>query len=72
MVASKQASKQVHIHTHMHNAVLLVWGSLRFALMRVGGCLVVTTQWPEHWQLESGFQFPVTVILNFHCLLFTS
>ena len=28
---SKQASKQANIHTHMHNAVTLVWGSLRLA-----------------------------------------
>ena len=29
MAASKQASKQASIHTHVHNAVMLVWGSLR-------------------------------------------
>ena len=27
----KQASKQANIHTHVRNAVLLVWGSLRLA-----------------------------------------
>ena len=26
-------SKQANIHTHMHNAVPLVWGSLRLAPM---------------------------------------
>ena len=34
MAASKQASKQASIHTHVHNAVMLVWGSLRLAPMR--------------------------------------
>ena len=29
--ASKQASKQADIHTHVCNAVLLVWGSLRLS-----------------------------------------
>ena len=31
MAASKQASKQANIHTHVSNAVPLVWGSLRLA-----------------------------------------
>ena len=31
MAASKQASKQANIHTHVRNAVPLVWGSLRLA-----------------------------------------
>ena len=31
MAASKQASKQANIHSHMRNAVTLVWGSLRLA-----------------------------------------
>ena len=29
--ASKQASKQANIHTHVYNVVTLVWGSLRLA-----------------------------------------
>ena len=32
--ASKQASKQVYIHTHVHNAVTLVWSSLRLTPIR--------------------------------------
>ena len=31
MATSKQASKQADIHTHVRNAVTLVWGSLRLA-----------------------------------------
>ena len=31
MAARKQASKQASIHTHVSNAVTLVWGSLRLA-----------------------------------------
>ena len=31
MATSKQASKQANIHMHVHNAVPLVWGSLRLA-----------------------------------------
>ena len=31
MGASKQASKQKYIHTHIRNAVTLVWGLLRLA-----------------------------------------
>ena len=34
MAASKQASKQANIHTHVRNAVPLVWGSLRLAPIR--------------------------------------
>ena len=33
--ASKQASKQANIHTHVRNAVPLVWGSLRLAPITV-------------------------------------
>ena len=32
---SKQASNQANIHTHMRNAITLVWGSLRFAPMKL-------------------------------------
>ena len=35
MAASKQASKQANIHTHVCNAVPLVWGSLRLAPITV-------------------------------------
>ena len=31
MAANKQASKQASIHTHVRNAVTLVWGSIRLA-----------------------------------------
>ena len=31
---SKQANKQASIHTHMRNAVMLAWGSLRLAPIR--------------------------------------
>ena len=33
----KQASKQASIHTHMRNAVTLMWGSLMLAPMNVKG-----------------------------------
>ena len=36
MAANKQASKQASIHTHVRNAVTLVWGSLRLAPMNHG------------------------------------
>ena len=45
MAASKPADRQTDIHTHMPNAVPLVWGSLRLVpisakglLYRVAGC----------------------------------
>ena len=34
---SKQASKQANIHTHVRNAVPLVWGSLRLAPIMARG-----------------------------------
>ena len=33
--ASKKASKQTYTHTHVRNAVLLVWGSLRLASIKL-------------------------------------
>ena len=35
MAATKQASKQASTHTHVRNAVTLVWGSLRLAPISV-------------------------------------
>ena len=34
------ASKQARTLTHLHNAVLLVWGSLRLATINVINCLI--------------------------------
>jgi len=38
---SKQASKQANIHTHGCNEVMLVWGSLRLAPMKLTLCYIV-------------------------------
>ena len=38
---SVQASKQANIHTHVCNAVTLVWGSLRLAPITYCGCNTV-------------------------------
>ena len=34
-------SKQANIHTHMRNAVTLVWGLLRLAPINIGGDYII-------------------------------
>ena len=44
MAANRQTDKQTDIHTHMRNAVTLVWGSLRLAPTNTTNKLSVSVQ----------------------------
>ena len=57
----KQAWSVGRIHTHLHNAVLLVWGSLRLAPLtylvyseNYLVCLLITTRTQSDWRICQG------------------
>ena len=64
MAASKPTDRQTDIHTHVHNAVPLVWGSLRLT----PNMLELHTTLPTP-KLEIHMYMPVRCVKKYSCLL---